>query len=136
MDVTSLGSLNCANCPTNCEGSTGLVGSWCCSCATSSCKNMLFKLCPLGNPFVGVVVVPPVGGVGRIGVVLMLVFSFKQECSDCCARRRIQLRADVRTNHPPRPRVPSNLRLRAWGQKNAAGTRRRRRHYSKRQIPA
>jgi len=50
--VTSLSSLNCANWPTNCEGSTGLVGSWFCSCATSNCRNMLFKLCPVGKPVV------------------------------------------------------------------------------------
>jgi hypothetical protein len=59
--VTSLSSLNCANWPTNCVGSMGLSGSWFCSCAISSCMNMLFNPCELGRALLLVGVVPLVG---------------------------------------------------------------------------
>src|SRR5579859_3354256 len=56
--VTSLSSLNCASWPTNCVGSMGLRGSWFCSCATSSCRNMLFNCCEPGRPLLLLELVP------------------------------------------------------------------------------
>jgi len=38
--MTCSSSLNCANCDTKVVLSVGLSGSWFCSCATRSCKNI------------------------------------------------------------------------------------------------
>src|SRR5580700_5264327 len=78
MEVTSLNSLNCANCPTNVDGSRGDRGSWFCSCATNSCRNMLFKLGALGSGDPEVGGVPPPGGVGATGLVLMIYSPLSQ----------------------------------------------------------
>ena len=40
MAMTCSSSLNWASCETNCVLSVGFRGSWFCSCATSSCRNI------------------------------------------------------------------------------------------------